>query len=183
MEKLGIIFRETLENRIKGYLKDSSSVFIISYSKLSSPDITALRQSLKTTQATLFVAKNSVTRRALKGSRLEDLTKFIEGPCGLIFANEEPIDTTRVLWNFSKGHEQLVLRGGFLDDKVIEKKDIETLARLPSKDVLRAQVVMTLKSPIFGLVFVLNQTLRKFVYCLEQIKNKKEATQNPEVKQ
>jgi large subunit ribosomal protein L10 len=176
MEKLGLIYRETLQNRIKGYLKESSNVFIISYAKLSSPDITALRQLLKSTKATLFVTKNTVARRALKGSKLEDLVKFVEGPCGLIFAKEEPVDTSRVLFNFSKEKEQLVLRGGFLDEKILEKKDIETLARLPSKNVLRAQVVMALKSPISGLVIVLNQTLRKFVYCLELIKNKKETT-------
>ncbi|MCX5702634.1 MAG: 50S ribosomal protein L10 [Candidatus Omnitrophica bacterium] len=176
MEKLGLIFRETLENRIKGYVKDSSSIFIISYAKLSSPDITALRQSLKSIKSTLFVAKNTVARRALKGSGLEDLVKFVEGPCGLVFTKEEPVDTTRVLCNFSKEREQLILRGGFLEDRIIEKKDIETLARLPSKDVLRAQVVITLKSPISGLAIVLNQVLRKFVYCLEQIKNKKETT-------
>jgi len=58
-------------------------------------------------------------------------------------------------------------------DKMLDKKDIEMLAKLPVKAVLRAQVVMMLKSPITGVVMVLNQTLRKFVYCLEQIKNKK----------
>jgi len=174
MKKLGLLFRETLENQLKRHFKESESFFIIKYSKLSSPDITALRQSLKGARATLFVTKNSVARRALKDSGLEDLVKFIEGPCGLVFPKEEPADTSKILYAFSKDHEQLKLEGGFLEDKILEKKDIETLARLPNKETLRFQAVVTLKSPIRGFVFVLKQTLNKFVYCLEQIKIKRE---------
>ncbi len=173
MEKLGFIFRLTLENRIKKYLKESGSVFIISYSKLSSPNLSLLRQILKTAKATIFVAKNSVARRALKDTGLEDLGNLIQGPCGLVFIKDEPVDASRLLCNFSREHEQLKLEGGFLKNRILDKKDIEAMARLPSKDILRLQTVIALKSPIFGLVFVLSQALRKFVYCLEQIKQKK----------
>jgi large subunit ribosomal protein L10 len=173
MKKLGLLFRETLENRIKKHFKESYSVFIIKYSKLSSPDLTTLRQSLKGSKATLFVTKNSIARRALKDSGLEDLIKSVEGPCGLVFTKEEPVVTSRLLYDFSRQHEQLKLEAGFLEDRVLDKKDIETLARLPGKEVLRYQTVVVLKSPIFGLVMVLKGNLRKLVCCLEQIKSKK----------
>jgi len=173
MKKIGLLFRGIAENRIKNNLKESSSIFIIRYSGLSSPDLTVLRRSLKNAKACLFVTKNSVARRALKDSALEQIVNRIEGPCGLIFIKDEPFEPSKVLYNFSKEHEQLKLDGGFLKDRILEKKDIEVLAKLPSREVLRAQVVMTLKSPISGLVTTLNQIMRKFVYCLEQIKNKK----------
>lgn len=173
MKKLGLLFRETLEDNIKKRLKESDSIFIIKYSQLSSPDLTTLRQALRNTNATLFVAKNSIARRALKDAKLEDMIKCVEGPCGFVFAKGEPVDATRALYNFYREHEQLKLACGLLQDKFLNTEDIETLARLPSKEVLRAQVVMTLKSPISGLVYVLKQTLTKFVYCLDQIKSKK----------
>lgn len=173
MKKLGLLFRETLENRIKKHFKESQSIFIIKYSKLSSPELTTLRQSLKGSKATLFVTKNSVARRALKDSGLEDLIKTVDGPCGLVFTAEEPVVTSRVLYDFSRQHEQLKLEAGFLEDRVLDKKGIETLARLPGKEALRYQAVVVLKSPIFGLVMALKGNLRKVVYCLEQIKNKK----------
>jgi large subunit ribosomal protein L10 len=173
MKKLGLLFKETSENRIKNSLKESESVFIINYSGLESPDLTLLRQSLKKTKANLFVVKNNVARRALKDVGLEDMVKLIEGPCGLIFVKEEPVDICRVLCDFSREHGSMKLGGGFLKDRILEKKDIERLSRLPSKDVLRVQAVITLKSPISSFVIVLNQVLRKFVYCLEQIKQKK----------
>ncbi|MDD5045380.1 MAG: 50S ribosomal protein L10 [Candidatus Omnitrophica bacterium] len=173
MKKLGLLFKEVSEKRIKTSLKESDSVFVINYAKLSGPDLNTLRLTLKDNKANLFVIKNTVARRALKDSGLEALVGAIDGPCGLIFTKEEPVDVSKALYEFAKTHEALKLQGGTLKDKVIDKKDIETLAKLPSKEALRAKVVMTLNSPIFGLVYVLNQTLKKFVYCLDQIKQKK----------
>jgi large subunit ribosomal protein L10 len=173
MKKIGLLFKETSGNRIRNTLRDSNAVFIVKYSGLSAPDLSLLRKSLKSSNASLFVVKNSIARLAFKDAGLEAVLKSIEGPCGLVFAKEEPVGTSKVLCNFLKGHEQLKLEGGFLKDKVIEKKDIESMARLPSREVLRAQVVMTLNSPISGLVITLNQILAKFVYCIEQIKQKK----------
>jgi large subunit ribosomal protein L10 len=174
MKKIGIIFKETSENRIKNSLKSSNGVFILRYSGLSSPDITWLRQALKGLGSSFFVVKNTVARRAFKTAGLESLVKSIEGPCGLVFVNEEPVGASKVLCNFSKGHEQLRLEGGILKDKILEKKDIEFMSRLPSLEVLRAQAVGALKSPINGIVFVLKGNLRKLVYCLEEIKKKRE---------
>jgi ribosomal protein L10 len=67
----------------------------------------------------------------------------------------------------------LKLEGGFLEDKILAQKDIETLAKLPPKAVLRVLVVLALKAPISGLAMALNQVLLKFVYCIDQIKNKR----------
>jgi ribosomal protein L10 len=173
MKKIGLIFKETSENRIKNYLKDSNAVFIIKYSGLSSPDLTQLRKNLRTSNATFFIVKNSVARRALEGSELKLMVKSIEGPCGMIFVKEEPVSASKVLCSFSKEHEQLKLEGVYLDNKLLGRTDIEQMSKLPSKEALRAQVVMALNSPISGLVITLNQILAKFVYCLNQIKQKK----------
>lgn len=173
MKKLGLLFKEVSENQIKRSLKESNTLFIVKYSGLSSPDLSALRQNLKNSNARLFVVKNSVARRALKNSLPETLIKSVEGPCGLVFVKDEPVNTSKVLCGFSKEHEPLKLEGGFLKDRVLERKDIEALAKLPSREVLRAQVVMTLNSPISGLVVTLNQILAKFVICIDQIREKK----------
>lgn len=176
MKKIGLLFREIAENRIKNSLKESSSLFIIKYSGLSSPDLTNLRQSLKNAGGTLFMVKNTVTRRALKTLKLDEVTNTIDGPCGLIFVKEEPVNAASVLYNFSREHAGIKLEAGLIEERVLNTKDIETLARIPSKEVLRAQLVMTLRSPIAGLVIALNQMLNKFIWCLEQIGNKKGET-------
>jgi large subunit ribosomal protein L10 len=173
MEKLGLVVKEILENKIKEGLRKSDSAFLINYSKLSSPDLCSLRQSLKHVNADLFVIKNSIARRALKGAGLEFLIKSIEGSCGLVFIKDEQVSVSRVLTDFLRDHPTLKLQGGFLKDKAIKDVDIEALAKLPSKEALRAKVVGALNAPIAGLVITLNATIRKLVYCLEQVKNKK----------
>lgn len=174
MKTLGILFKESSESRIKKSIKESNVFFIVRYSGLSGPDLNILRQSLKGAKAELFVARNNIAKRALKDLKNEDLLKLIEGPSGFIFTKDEPVGTSKILYNFSKDHENLKLEGGFLNDRVIGKKDIEILAKLPSREVLIAQALMAMKSPITGLVMVLKGNLRKLVYCIEQIKNKKQ---------
>jgi len=174
MKKIGLIVKEVSENRIKNTLKSAEAVFIIKYSGLSSSDMSSLRLTLKGSKANLFVVKNSIARRALKSSGLDALVKNIDGPCGLIFVQDEPVAASKIICDFSKDHEKMKLEGGSLKDKLLEVADIQFMAKLPSKDVLRAQVVMTLNAPISGLAIVLNQILAKFVICLDQIKQKKE---------
>ena len=174
MKKLGLIFKETSENRIIDTLKKSNAVFIVKYSGVKSPDLSSLRLTLRSSGAELFVVKNSVARRALKASGLETIVKGIEGPCGLIFIKDEPVAVSKALFNFSKDHEALKLEGGSMNEKVLETKDIEAMSKLPSREVLLAQVVGALNAPISGFVIVLNQIVAKFVICLDQIKQKKE---------
>lgn len=175
MKKLGLIFKETSENRIKKSLKESNAFFIVKYSGLSGPDLNVLRQSLRSANAEFFVVRNNIAKRALKDYANDELLKLIAGPVGLVFAQEEPANTSKVLYNFSKEHENLKLEGGLLEQKLINKKDIESLAKLPSREVLLLQTVCALKAPINGLVMVLKGNLRKLVFCLEQIKQKKPA--------
>jgi large subunit ribosomal protein L10 len=177
MKKLGLIVKEVSENRIKNYLKESNSFFLIKYSGLSGPDLNALRLSLKKSSADFFVVKNSVARRAFKGSTFEGLVKSIDGPCGVVFTKNEPVGASKALYDFTKEHDKLKLEAGFLEDRLLETKDIEALAKLPSKEVLRAQLVMTLNQPITKLVVTLNRTLGKFVICLDKIKEKKAVEQ------
>jgi large subunit ribosomal protein L10 len=173
MKKIGLLVKETSEKRIKDSFKLSQGLIIIKYSGVSSPDMSTLRKTLKGSGADLLVVKNSIARRAIKELGLDSLIKSIETPCGMIFFKDEPVDTSRILCAFRKDHAKLILEGGLLQDKLLTLKDIEVMSTLPSRDVLRAQIVVALNAPIAKLVTVLNQTLKKFVYCLDQIRQSK----------
>lgn len=173
MKKIGQLIKETSENRIKNSFKSSKGLIIIKYTGVSSPDMSTLRKTLRGSGSDLFVVKNSIAKRAMKDLGQADLVKSIETPCGMIFFKDEPVDTSRILCAFRKEHEKLVLEGGLLQDKLLTLKDIEVMSTLPSKEALRAKVVVTLNAPISKLAIVLNQTLKKFVYCLDQIKQSK----------
>ncbi len=174
MKKLSTVFKEASENRIKKGLRESQGFFIIKYSKLSGPDLNALRKSLRGIDSEMLVVRNNTARRALKGLENEALFNLVQGPCGFVFSKKEPVETSKVLFNFTKDHENLKLEGGLLKEKLINSKDIEAMAKLPSREVLLTKTVMAMKSPITGLVFVLKGNLRKLVICLEQVKNKKQ---------
>lgn len=173
MKKIGLIIKEETEKYIKNKLKESPNFFIVKYSGVASPDLSLLRQNLRGSRASLFITKNSIARRALKENGLENLSDKIEGPSGFVFVEEDPAQAAKSLFDFLKNHEQLKIEGGFLKDRVLQASDVEAISKLPSKEILIAQVVMTLNSPIRNIVVVLNQILKKFVYCLDQIKNKK----------
>jgi len=173
MKKLGPLVKEVSANKIKEKLKNSNSLFVIKYCGLSSPDMSALRQSLKSINASLLVVRNSIARLALKEIGHQDLINTVEGPCGFVFVSDEPVIASKVLCDFLKDHEQLKLEAALLEDTILAESDIKGLAKIPSKEILRAQAVMGLKAPIIGVVMALNQILRKFVYCLNQIKDKK----------
>jgi large subunit ribosomal protein L10 len=173
MKKLSTIFKEASENRIKKGLKDSEAFFVVKYSKLSGPDLNALRKSLRGIDSEMLVVRNNTARRALSGQD-KALLNFVQGPCGFVFSKKEPVEASKVLFNFTKDHANLILEGGLLKDKLLNSKDIEALAKLPSREVLLTKTVMAIKSPITGLVFVLKGNLRKLVFCLDQVKQKKQ---------
>jgi len=173
MKKIGQLVKETSANRIRDSFKASQGLIVVKYLGVSSPDMSTLRKTLKGSGADLFVVKNSIARKAMKELGLDDLIPSIQTPCGMIFFKDEPVDISRILCAFRKEHAKLILEGGLSQDKLLTLKDIEIMSTLPSKDVLRGKLVVTLNSPILKLVIVLNQTMKKFVFCLDQIKNKK----------
>ena len=178
MKKISLVFKETSENRIKAYLSEANAVFIIKYPGISAPDMSALRQNLRGSKASLFVVKNSIARRALTSSGREALLKTVDGPCGFVCVKEEPVAVSKALMDFLKTHEHLKIEGGFLEDRILEKKDIEALSKLPSREVLLTQVVCTLNAPIVNLVMTLHQTLARFVICLDQVRQKKTSAES-----
>ncbi|MDD5130777.1 MAG: 50S ribosomal protein L10 [Candidatus Omnitrophica bacterium] len=173
MKKIGQLVKETSGSRIKDNFKASQGVIVVKYSGVSSPDMSNLRKTLKSSGADLFVVKNSIARKVMKELGLDGLIPSIQTPCGMIFFKDEPVDASKVLCAFRKEHEKLVLEGGLLQDKLLTLKDIEVMSTLPSKDVLRGKVVVALNSPIVKLVIVLNGTLKKLVVCLDQIRQTK----------
>jgi len=174
MKKLGVLFKEASESRIKKNIKDTGSFFIVKYSGLSGPELNQLRLSLRDSKSELFVVKNTIARRVLKDTGKDSLSKLVDGPCGFVFASE-PVGTSKVLFTFAKEHADLKLEGGMLDANVIDAAQIGVLAKLPSREVLLGQAVGALKSPITGLVMVLKGNLRKLVYALDAVRAKKPA--------
>ena len=142
---------------------------------LSSKEIEDLRAKLKKTSSNYLVVKNSLCKRAFSEIGIKGLDEHFEGTCGVTFGESDPVIASKVLVDFAKENEKRLLRGGYVDGEVIAKSGIKELASLPSRDALLARLVGSLNSPISGMVGVLSGVLRKFVYALNAIKDKKES--------
>ena len=173
MKKIGLIIKEESEKAIKNRLQDTDAFFLVKYSGISATDLTGLRNSLREIDSSLMVLKNSVSRRVFKP--YEELNSFIKGPCGLIIVNKDLIATSKMLHSFAKEKPQgLEIKVGFLKDRIISDKEIESLSKIPSLAVLHGKVVTGLKAPIFSFVSSMKQILNKLVWVLASIKEKKE---------
>ncbi|MCM8771150.1 MAG: 50S ribosomal protein L10 [Candidatus Omnitrophica bacterium] len=172
--KIGQLYRQAANRFIRENLKDVTGLFIVGYSGITASDLNILRESLRKAGSRMLVVKNSIMKRAFSESDKEGITRFIEGPSSIIFVKDDPVVSAKVLYDFSKDHENLKLKGGLLKDRILDSQNIEMLAKLPSRNVLIAKTVGAIKSPLSSLVFVLEGNLRKLLCVLNEIKKKKE---------
>lgn len=174
MEKLGKIYRSTIEKELKDKLTTINSLFVVKHAGLKAPELAEFRNNLSRIKSDLFVTKNSLARRVLKEVQLEGLLDLVDGQAALIFSYDDPVSICKAISKFNKDHAALEFAGGVLEKRSVKKSDLAALVALPSKEELRAKVVFCIKAPINNLVFILGGVLRKPVNVLNAIKTKKE---------
>lgn len=183
MERLGRKLRELMVDEIAGLVKDSPYLFFVNFQKLPVSKVETLRRTLKKSSSDLKVVKNSVLRLALKKRKLDSLCDLVEGSCAVTFGKNDPIKTSKLLFNFSRGEESFVIKGGYIDGEVLFADRIKELALLPSREVLLARVVGSIISPVSGLVNVLKGNIQKLVYALDAITSAKGGSASGEKKE
>ena len=143
-------------------------------------DLELVRKNLRPISSEYVVVKNSIARVALDKLKLEEAKALIDGGIGISLSGKDIIATCKVLVNFTKDHEKFKIKGAVIDGKLVPATKVKELASLPSKEALLAQVVGTMKAPITGFVMVLGGVLRKFIYAINAVKEKKEKEPQPQ---
>lgn len=121
---------------------------VVDYKGTTVADDTALRKELRENGVDYFVVKNSLLERAVDGTDLEGLKEVLEGTTAIALSNEDYTAAARILCKFAETHENFKVKSGFLDGKVVDVETIESLAKLPTKDVLLATVLGAFQAPI-----------------------------------
>lgn len=129
-----------------GMFKGSGSVVVCHYKGLKMTDMNALRAKLREEGGSFTVTKNTLARLAAKGTDYEGLTDMFSGPVGLVYS-QDPVAAAKVAHGFAKENENLVILGGGLGAKVLDKAGVEALAKLPSLDEIRGTLVGLLQAP------------------------------------
>lgn len=143
-------------------------------SNLKVKDMTELRSSLRAENIEYVIAKKTLVSRALKDAGLGQIdVSPINSGFSLAFGYDDEVAPAKLLAQFAKTHESVLFLGGILDGVFVEADRMKQLAKLPSRDELRARVVGTIAAPISGFVNVLAGNLRGFVRVLNAIREQR----------
>jgi len=156
-------------------LNGSISGVLVSYQGITVADDTKLRADLRKAGVKYKVLKNSLLNFAVKEAGLAGLTEVLEGTTALAVNTEGETAAAKILCEYAKKNEKFVIKAGFVEGKVIDADNVKALAKLPSKEVLIAQVLAGFNAPITGLVNVLNGNIRGLAVALNAIAEKKAA--------
>lgn len=121
---------------------------VVDYNGISVADDTKLRKELRESGVDYFVVKNTILGRAIEGTDLEEMQSVLEGTTAIALSNEDYTAAARILCKFAETNESFTVKSGFLDGKVVDVATIESLAKLPTKEVLLATVCSAFQAPI-----------------------------------
>ena len=125
---------------------NDETVVLTHYSGLTVAEITDLRNQLRENGASFKVTKNTLAKRALKGTKFEGLADMFTGPTG-VATSEDPVAAAKIAHKFAKGNDKLIILGGAYGEKILDVQGIEALAKMPSLDEVRATIAGLIMAP------------------------------------
>jgi large subunit ribosomal protein L10 len=165
--------KQAMVSEISAKLSGAQAVIVAEYRGLDVGRVTQLRARARKSGLYLRVLKNTLARRAVQGTPFEKLSDQLVGPLMYGIA-QDPVAGAKVLSEFAKDNEQLVIRGGALPNSLMSAKDVKALALLPSRDELLAKLMGTMLAPVAKLVRTMNEVPSKFVRALAAVRDARE---------
>ena len=148
--------KEAKVAEIKEKLEKANSVVLSQYQGLTVEEDTVLRKNLREAGVEYKVYKNTLVTLAAKELGLEGIVEYLEGPVAIAFGYEDVTVAARVLNDFAKDHKKLELKAGIVEGEIYDTDKIKQLATIPSKEVLIAKLLGSIKSPITSFARVIN---------------------------
>ncbi len=151
------------------------SVVAAEYNGLSSEDMTDLRAKARSGGVYLRVVKNTLARRAIDGTDFDCMRDALTGPLVLAFSQEDPGSAARVLKDFSKENDKLVIKALSVGGQLLAASEIDRLASLPTKDQAISMLMSVMQGPITKLARTLNEVPGKLVRTVAAVRDAKQA--------
>ena len=156
-------------------IRESEAVFAVDYRGITVVQAAELRGKLRAADATLRVVKNTLTERAADQAGAEALKPMLRGPTALTFARGDAAAAAKVVAEYARATQLLPFKGGLMGGQAFGAEQVGAIARLPTRDVLNAQLVNIVASPLTGLVTSLSNLISGLARQLSQLAEQKEA--------
>lgn len=154
---------------IKERLEGAQAVFVAEYAGLSVKEQQALRRGLRAAKSEFKVYKMTLARIAASELGHENFTGMLVGPAGLTFAGEDAAATAKVLRDFAKDHQKLVIRGGLLGNDVLTPERVAALADIEPREVLLSKIAGVFQAPMARMAGLLAAMPRNLATMVSQL--------------